>query len=118
MRVLLATVLMLLGLLAGVPAARAQAPLVPHSPFADRGTLNLNDAEALRRARNELALYYYGSRYTIDVLTGVALGGAVMSILVGGPSATIAGSAAGAMIGIVWFFDGYAEKFLERRGWE
>jgi hypothetical protein len=108
--------LILSGLTLGPLPARAQAPAARATAPLSRD-FNPRDQETLYRARNELALYYYGSRYTLDVLTGVVVGGLAGRLLFGGTSATITGSAAGALVGILWFFDRYAETFLERQGW-
>ncbi|CAK0775684.1 membrane hypothetical protein [Azospirillaceae bacterium] len=75
------------------------------------------EIDDLRRARNELALYHYASRYTFNVVVGIITGGLVMNLAYGGLASTIMGSVGGSLVGIWWFFDQYAAHFLERHNW-
>ena len=75
------------------------------------------ELEALRRDKNQLALYHYGSRYTFDVLLGGITGGIVGAVLRGGPVATITDSALGSLLGILWFLDSYAGTMIDKHGW-
>ena len=75
------------------------------------------ELETLRRDKNQLALYHYGSRYTFDVLLSGIVGGMAGAIFRGGPMATITGSTIGSLLGILWFLDHYAETMIDKHGW-
>ena len=108
---LIALVLLSGGLAAPARAqTQAQPPAVTHS-------ISPEELEALRRDKNQLALYHYGSRYTFDVLLGGIAGGILGATLRGGAAATIMGSTLGSLLGILWFTDGYAGEMIEKHGW-
>ena len=108
---LLAAVLVAFALAAPPAPARAQTPPQVAQQFTPE------ELEALRRDKNQLALYHYGSRYTFDVLLGGIVGGMVGAIFRGGPVATITGSTLGSLLGILWFLDHYAETMIDKHGW-
>ena len=93
------------------PLARAQTPPSVTQQFTPE------ELESLRRDKNQLALYHYGSRYTFDVLLSGIVGGMVGAIFRGGPVATITGSTLGSLLGIMWFLDHYAETMIDKHGW-
>ena len=107
---LLAALLLAAVLVAPSSPAPAQTPQVSQQ-------FTQEELEALRRDKNQLALYHYGSRYTFDVLLAGIVGGTVGAILRGGPVATITGSALGSFLGILWFLDSYAGMMIDRHGW-
>lgn len=108
---LLAALLLAAALAAPPGAARAQTPPQVAQQFTPE------EMDALRRDKNQLALYHYGSRYTFDVLLAGIVGGMVGAIFRGGPVATITGSALGSLLGIMWFLDHYAETMIDKHGW-
>ena len=108
---LLAALLFAAALLAPPCPAWAQTPAQVTQQFTPE------DLEALRRDKNQLALYHYGSRYTFDVLLSGIVGGMVGAIFRGGPVATITGSALGSLLGILWFLDSYAGTMIDKHGW-
>ena len=109
---LLAT-LLIAAALAGPGPARAQTPAQPQATH----QFTAEELEALRRDKNQLALYHYGSRYTFDVLLSGIVGGMVGAIFRGGPVATITGSTLGSLLGILWFLDSYAGTMIDKHGW-
>ena len=107
----LIAVLMLASILAAPGPALAQTPPQVAQQFTPE------ELEALRRDKNQLALYHYGSRYTFDVLLGGIVGGMTGAIFRGGAVATITGSTLGSLLGILWFLDHYAETMIDKHGW-
>ena len=107
----LAVAALVVGTLALPRPALAQTP--PH--VAQQFTPE--ELEALRRDKNQLALYHYGSRYTFDVLLSGMAGGILGATLRGGPVATITGSTLGSLLGILWFLDSYAGTMIDKHGW-
>ena len=104
--------LLLASVLAAPPCpARAQTPPQVTQQFTPE------EMEALRRDKNQLALYHYGSRYTFDVLLSGIVGGMAGAIFRGGAVATITGSTLGSLLGILWFLDHYAETMIDKHGW-
>ncbi len=106
-------------------AALAGAVVFPATPVAAQASaeavnpqpLSAEEIESLRRDKNQLALYHYGSRYAFDSLLGGIIGGIAGAVLRGGPVATIMGSTVGASLGILWFLDGYAGEMIDKHGW-
>ena len=121
MRIVFAAVVLALAGLAVSPAppahaqaqTQAQAQAQPHLQL----SISPEELEALRRDKNQLALYHYGSRYTFDVLLGGIAGGILGATLRGGPVATLTGSTMGTLLGILWFLDSYADSMIEKHGW-
>ena len=115
----LPAVLAVAGLLLGPVAAplRAQSP---RPEPADSRVFGLSAAEIdeLRRARNDIALFHYGSRYALYVVLGVTIGGYLFALLSWGRTGpTIFGSVLGSSVGIWWFLDEFSGDFLERHTW-
>jgi len=111
----LTVALPMMALTMAVPAggAAAQTP----SQVQTAPPLSPEEIEGLRRDKNQLALYHYGSRYAFDVLLGGIAGGVTGAVLRGGPVATITGSTLGSLLGILWFLDGYAGEMIDKHGW-
>jgi len=115
MRSLFAAAAIALAILCAGPAAPAfaQAPAQVQPQL----TISPEELEALRRDKNQLALYHYGSRYTFDVLLSGIAGGIMGAVLRGGAVATITGSTLGSLLGILWFLDSYAGTMIDKHGW-
>ncbi|CAK0763499.1 conserved membrane hypothetical protein [uncultured Gammaproteobacteria bacterium] len=97
--------------------AMAQLPPHPSAPAAAPAPAG-DPTEELRRTKNELALFYYGSRYSMNVVAGVVVGGVIGNVFFGGLGSTLIGSTAGALTGVWWFLDQYAATFLSRHAWD
>ena len=116
-RVMALIVVVMLATASAAPQGMAQTP---QAAPADRPIYGLSEEEAqeLRRARNDIALFYYGSRYALYVAVGVAAGGYLFALLSWGRTgSTIFGSVLGSMAGIWWFLDEFSGDFLERNPW-
>ena len=112
MKTVIAAAAITLACLAASPA-RAQTQAQPQPQL----SISPEELESLRRDKNQLALYHYGSRYTFDVLLGGIGGGIIGATLRGGPVATITGSTLGSLLGILWFLDSYAGTMIDKHGW-
>ncbi len=116
--VILVCLLLACGIIATPLSAGAQAPIQPHDGTV-AGRLGLTEQEIrdLRRARTDLAVFYYGSRYAVYVVLGVVVGGYTFALLsFGRTGSTVFGATLGSMVGIWWFLDEFAGDFLERQG--
>jgi len=100
--------------LPGAMPLRAQVPVVQERAREPSAA----EVEELMKARNSIAMFYYGSRYALHVLGGVVVGGYLFALLSWGRTGpTIMGSVIGSTIGIWWFLNDFAADVLRRHEW-